>query len=69
MLVCTAKVRVDIISVALGNHVLNFICSSKHGDGSLEYFVLSEEGSTKCFGLKYAVVTGCPNSFTGILSR
>lgn len=69
MLVCTGKVHVDIIYVALGNHVLNFIYASKHGDGSLECFVLSEEGNTKCFGLKYAVVTGCPNGFRGILSK
>lgn len=42
MLIYTGKVCVDIISVALGNHVLSFFCASKHGDGSQECFVLWE---------------------------
>lgn len=55
----------DIISVALGDRILNFICASKHGDGSLERFVLREEGNPKYFELKCTVVTGCPDGFTG----
>jgi len=40
MLFYTGKVHVDIVSVALGNHILDFICASKHGDGSLEWSLL-----------------------------
>lgn len=50
MLMYTGKVCVDIISVALGNHVLNFFCASKHGDGSQKCFVLWEK--TKMFWTK-----------------
>lgn len=56
----------DIISVA---HVLNFICASKRGDGSLECFVLQEKGNSTWFQLEYTFVTGLPNSSMVILSK
>lgn len=65
----TGKVHEDFISVALGNHVLNFLYALKHGDGNLECFVLCEKGNPKYLELKHTVVTGCPNGFTGIVGK
>lgn len=35
--------------MALGSHVLNFICASKHEDGSLVCFILLWGGKSEIF--------------------